>query len=96
MHAITGLPPTEYGELVLKLYEAVQTGLPMCKLAVTFGALRLSAAERHHLTTQCTPWALCHARAPFYMNLYFEKELETPVQDLQRRLGINKPPLLRL
>ena len=28
-HVLSGLPPTELGEITLKWFEAVQTGLPM-------------------------------------------------------------------
>lgn len=34
------LPP---GEIVVKWFEAVQTGLPMCILGALFGPIRLSA-----------------------------------------------------
>lgn len=41
-------PPTPFftlppGEIVVKWFEAVQTGLPMCILGALFGPIRLSA-----------------------------------------------------
>lgn len=37
-------PPCSFpGEVVVKWFEAIQTGLPMCVLGAAFGPLRLSA-----------------------------------------------------
>ena len=45
-HVVCGLPPTLYGEVVLKWFELAQTGMPMCALSATVAPLRLSRRER--------------------------------------------------
>lgn len=44
-HVLSGLPPTVEGELALKWFELVQTGLPVCALGAVFGPLALSRYE---------------------------------------------------
>eukprot|EP00667_Euglena_gracilis_P017810 EG_transcript_18811 len=93
LHGVTGFPPTELGELGLKAYEYVQTGLPMCALSVTFGSIRLSLAEKRHLLACYLPWAAAGVSTPFYMNVYFEEELHTDVTELRQQLGLPPVPL---
>ncbi|KAM5146837.1 ubiquinone biosynthesis protein COQ4 homolog, mitochondrial isoform 2-T2 [Mantella aurantiaca] len=42
LHTLLGMPTNMLGEVVVKWFEAVQTGLPMCLLGAVFGPLRLS------------------------------------------------------
>ena len=42
---LSGLPPTVEGELALKWFELIQTGLPVCALGAVFGPLALPSAE---------------------------------------------------
>lgn len=44
-HVLSGLPPTVEGELALKWFELVQTGLPMCALGAVVGPLALPRRE---------------------------------------------------
>eukprot|EP00904_Undaria_pinnatifida_P000252 jgi/Undpi1/10227/HiC_scaffold_28.g12680.m1 len=44
-HVLSGLPPTVEGELALKWFELIQTGLPVCALGAVFGPLALPSAE---------------------------------------------------
>ncbi|CAM9224940.1 unnamed protein product [Pylaiella littoralis] len=44
-HVLSDLPPTVEGELALKWFELVQTGLPMCALGAVFGPLALPRRE---------------------------------------------------
>lgn len=44
-HVLSGLPPTVEGELALKWFELVQTGLPVCALGAVFGPLALPRRE---------------------------------------------------
>lgn len=43
VHTLLGMPTNIPGEIVVKWFEAVQTGLPMCVLSALFGPIRLSA-----------------------------------------------------
>ena len=108
-HALTGLPPTVLGELGIKWLELFQTGLPVAALSATVGSLRLSQAERDVLLNVYLPWALRSSShlskkegngsgtyQPFLMNVYYEKEFDTPLKDLRRRLGITAAPKVRL
>ncbi|CAM9711195.1 unnamed protein product, partial [Hapterophycus canaliculatus] len=44
-HVLSGLPPTVEGELALKWFELVQTGLPVCALGAVVGPLALPPRE---------------------------------------------------
>eukprot|EP00752_Nemacystus_decipiens_P004587 g4187.t1 len=44
-HVLSGLPPTVEGELALKWFELVQTGLPVCALGAVVGPLALPRRE---------------------------------------------------
>jgi len=44
-HVLAGLPPTVMGELALKWFELVQTGLPLCAFSGVFGPIILSKGE---------------------------------------------------
>lgn len=50
-HTLVGLPPTVLGELAVKWFELVQTGLPVTALSAFVGPLRLQprASSRHCL-----------------------------------------------
>lgn len=45
-HVLSELPPTVEGELALKWFELIQTGLPVCALGAVFGPLALPSTER--------------------------------------------------
>ena len=93
-HALTGLPPTVLGELGLKWLELFQTGLPIAALSCTVGSLRLNDEERQILQGSYLPWAIQHANVSscFLMNVYYEKEFDTPVSDLRKRLNLVAAP----
>lgn len=94
-HALTGLPPTVLGELGLKWLELIQTGLPVAALSATVGSLRLSPGEREILTTQYLPWAIQVGKNGAYlMNVYYEDEFDTNLQELRNRLGIVPAPTI--
>ncbi|KAG7346456.1 coenzyme Q ubiquinone biosynthesis protein Coq4 [Nitzschia inconspicua] len=98
-HALTGLPPTVLGELGIKWLELFQTGLPVAALSCTVGSLRLNARERDVLMTQYLPWAWRASQSTdssFLMNVYYEKEFDTPLQDLRSRLNLEAAPSVRL
>jgi len=92
-HTLTGLPPTVPGELGLKWLELMQTGLPVAALSVTVGSLRLNAEERQIVNGLYLPWAVrVSSKATFLMNVYYEKEFETSIDDLRKRVGVDIAP----
>lgn len=94
-HAVLGLPPQYVeGEIALKAFEFVNTGLPMTALSLVAVA-RLKPAERQRFFGIFLPWALRSARrAKPIINVYWEKELRTDAAELRARLGLEKPPNL--
>ncbi|CAN8100699.1 unnamed protein product [Discula destructiva] len=94
-HALTGLPVVREGEVALKAFEWANTGLPMTGLSV-FAALTLKRGERRRFGQVYLPWALRNGwRAEELINVYWEEELESDVEQLRARLGIGRPPDMR-
>ncbi|EME38881.1 coenzyme Q biosynthesis Coq4-like protein [Dothistroma septosporum NZE10] len=94
-HAITGLPVIIEGELAIKAFEAANTLLPMTALSL-FAIVRLKPIERQRFFSTYLPWALRNGlKAEEVVNVYWEEELETDVEVLRGRLGIEMPPDLR-
>lgn len=94
-HAITGLPVIIEGELAVKAFEFANTLLPMTALSLV-AVLRLKPVERKRFFETYLPWALRNGvKAEEVINVYWEEELETDVEVLRQRLGIEMPPDLR-
>lgn len=94
-HAITGLPVIIEGELAVKAFEFANTLLPMTALSLV-AVVRLKPAERKRFWDIYLPWALRNGlKAEEVINVYWEEELETNVDVLRARLGIEAPPDLR-
>ncbi|KAF2674398.1 coenzyme Q biosynthesis Coq4, partial [Microthyrium microscopicum] len=94
-HALTGLPTVREGEVALKCFEFANTGLPMTGLSV-FNVFTLKAQERERFWGTYGPWAVRNgACSDDVINVYWEEEMETDVDELRTRLGIEKPPDLR-
>ncbi|KAK3072714.1 Ubiquinone biosynthesis protein [Teratosphaeriaceae sp. CCFEE 6253] len=94
-HAITGLPVIIEGELAVKAFEFANTVLPMTALSLV-AIVRLKPAERKRFFETYLPWAVSNGlKAEEVINVYWEEELETDVDELRRRLGIEIPPDLR-
>lgn len=94
-HALTGLPVVREGEVALKAFEWANTGLPMTGLSM-FAALTLKRGERRRFRKTYLPWALRNGwRSDEVINVYWEEELETDVEELRVRLGVERPPDLR-
>jgi ubiquinone biosynthesis protein COQ4 len=93
LHPLCGLPPTVLGELGLKWFEMVQTGLPMTGLAAVFGGLRLESAERAVLFEHLVPWAASSARhARFVLTAPFEDMLDWPLDRVRQHLHLRPAP----
>lgn len=94
-HAITGLPVIIEGELAIKAFEAANTLLPMTALSLA-AIVRLKRVERERFFSVYGPWAVRNGlKAEEVVCVYWEEELETDVQVLRGRLGIELPPDLR-
>lgn len=94
-HAVTGLPVFVEGEVGLKAFEFANTGLPMTGLSLA-AILRLKPAERKRMFQTYLPWAISNGwKSKDVINVYWEEELETRVEDLRHRLGIEQPADLR-
>lgn len=93
LHTVLGMPTNMLGEVVVKWFEAVQTGLPMCILGALFGPIRLRAPNLQVLVSELIPWAVQNGRrAPCVLNLYYERRWEQPLAVLREELGITPPP----
>ncbi|KAK0894936.1 Ubiquinone biosynthesis protein [Friedmanniomyces endolithicus] len=94
-HAITGLPVIIEGELAVKAFEFANTLLPMTALSLV-AVVRLKAAERKRFFETYLLWAVGNGlKAEEVVNVYWEEELETDIEVLRARLGIEIPPDLR-
>ena len=94
-HAVTGLPVFVEGEIGLKAFEFANTGLPMTALSLA-AIIRLKPEERQRMFWTYLPWAFANGwKSSDLINVYWEEELETNVEDLRSRLGIEQPPDLR-
>jgi len=96
-HALTGLPPTVLGELGIKWLELFQTGMPVAALSCTVGSLRLDSREREILLGSYLSWAIRASQDSrcFLMNMYYEKEFDTPLDELRRRLNLEPAPAMK-
>ena len=93
VHCLVNLGISEEEEMVIKWFEAEQTGLPMCYLGGTVGPIRLPAELRGQLYKTYIPWARRAGRsAAFLMNVYFENRMDTPLVELRAELNIELPP----
>ncbi|XP_055964792.1 ubiquinone biosynthesis protein COQ4 homolog, mitochondrial [Sorex fumeus] len=93
LHTLLGMPTNMLGEIVVKWFEAVQTGLPMCVLGALFGPMHLNAPNLRVLVSELIPWAVASGRrAPCVLNLYYERRWEQPLKALREELGIADPP----
>ena len=82
------------GELAIKWLELFQTGLPLAALSSTVGSLRLNPNEREILLSVYLPWSLEASKSltTNLMNVYYEKEFDTPLAELRNRLGLPETP----
>ncbi|CAB4404988.1 unnamed protein product [Rhizophagus irregularis] len=88
-HTLTNLPTNVEGELALKWFELVQTGLPMTLLSSIFGPIRLSFKEKERLFKKYVPWALqCGSQCKFLLNVYYEECWDKNIEEMRKELGI--------
>ncbi|NXA34767.1 COQ4 protein, partial [Eudromia elegans] len=93
MHTLLGMPTNMLGEVVVKWFEAIQTGLPMCVLGAAFGPIHLNSRKLQVLATELIPWAIRSGRnASCILNIYYEQRWEQTVASLREEMGIFPPP----
>ncbi|XP_005107607.1 ubiquinone biosynthesis protein COQ4 homolog, mitochondrial [Aplysia californica] len=94
MHTLLGMPPNMLGEVAVKWFEAIQTGLPMCVTAALFGPVRLGPKHRQKYTNTYLPWAIRSAyNSKFLMNVYFERHWEQDLDELRKELNVEPAPI---
>lgn len=93
VHALLGMPTHMLGEVTIKWIEGLQTGLPMCLSGGLFGALRLRPKQRKAYRESHLAYAFrCGLKGKLLMNLYFENNWETPVEELRAQFNLELPP----
>ena len=91
MHVLTGCPISVSGEVALKWFELIQTGLPMTGLAAVFGTLRSEPAARGHVPSAM--WAVRAATAcEDLLAVPYEAHWETPLISLRASLRLEPFP----
>lgn len=94
-HAVTGLPVWVEGEVALKGFEFANTLLPMTGLSL-FAYVRMKSEQKRRFRDIYLPWAIKNGiQSREVINVYWEEELETDVEVIRKRLGIEAPPDLR-
>ncbi|XP_078739185.1 ubiquinone biosynthesis protein COQ4 homolog, mitochondrial [Lampetra fluviatilis] len=92
VHTLTGLHTDMTGEVAVKWFEAVHTGLPMCIMGAAFGPLKLSSRRLWELRV-ALPWAVSAALScRCLLSLHFERRWEQPLTQLRSDIGMPPPP----
>jgi len=93
VHCLLGMPTNMIGEVTVKVFEGIQTRLPMCVTGGMFGPVRLGRKHAALYFQTHLPWALRNGfNAKNVMNFYFEQHWEDTVDELRRHLNIEDPP----
>jgi ubiquinone biosynthesis protein COQ4 len=89
IHCILGLRTNMLGEVTVKVFEAVQLGLPMCWLGGLFGVLRLGPKNSETYLNEYLPWILqVAAQSKPLIGVYFEKHFDVPIHQLRHQLNL--------
>ena len=103
-HVMLGMPVTQLGETVVKVFEAAQMGMPVAGLAAVGGTLRMLGSSlsggdtnaRADMTMLRTlaPWAVevGHTASPL-IAVEWEQCWERDIDALREQLGITSPPI---
>jgi ubiquinone biosynthesis protein COQ4 len=85
------LPPSVYGEIVVKWIEMTQTGIPMTVLSSIVGPALLKKEEKIKLFREFVPYAVDVGRSSKnLMTIYFEKYLEEDIDEFRNRIHFPK------
>ena len=88
-HCILGMKTNMIGEVTVKIFEAIQLGLPMCWLGGLFGILRLGPKHTQQYLDINLPWIINNAsRSKPLINVYFEKHFAKPIDQLRDELNL--------
>eukprot|EP01063_Lacrimia_lanifica_P013885 TRINITY_DN20474_c0_g1_i1.p1 TRINITY_DN20474_c0_g1~~TRINITY_DN20474_c0_g1_i1.p1 ORF type:complete len:229 (+),score=92.92 TRINITY_DN20474_c0_g1_i1:68-754(+) len=92
-HALTGLPQSVVGEMVLKAFEWRQTGLPMTGLASLAGSVHLSRFELQYFLEKGVPGAQGAAQGELVAAVPWEDRFDTDLEELRQELLIPAAPI---
>ncbi|XP_033121947.1 ubiquinone biosynthesis protein COQ4 homolog, mitochondrial-like [Anneissia japonica] len=93
-HLLLGLPTNMLGEVVVKWFEMLQTGLPVCIFGAIFGPLRLNFSKSAQLMEVYLPWVIKTARdSSSIMNVYIERHFEDNFEEFKEQIGIAPLPI---
>ena len=98
-HVLLGYGTSVTEEIAVKWFEMIQTELPMSALSAFVGPLNLimmqrDAAEVKKLTSVYLPHIMLNAKtSQMFLNVYFEKHFETPLDEL--RVSLKIKPLIK-
>jgi ubiquinone biosynthesis protein COQ4 len=88
-HCILGMKTNMIGEVTVKIFEAIQLGLPMCWLGGLFGILRLGPKHTQQYLDVNLPWIINNAsKSKPLINVYFEKHFMKPIDQLRNELNL--------
>jgi ubiquinone biosynthesis protein COQ4 len=88
-HCILGMKTNMIGEVTVKIFEAIQLGLPMCWLGGLFGILRLGPKHTQQYLNLNLPWIIKNAsKSKPLINVYFEKHFSKPIDQLRDELNL--------
>lgn len=91
-HVLMDTPTTILGELALKWFEAVHTGLPVAMLSATFGPFLLKEGDRKFLLSEIVPWAVKSGRAANNLiAIRYEDHLHRDVEELRKEWNLVSP-----
>ena len=92
-HVLFGLPPSIPGELALKWFELVHTGLPVAAFSAVFGPVHLGGGDRAFLRDAIIPWALdAGKRAKPLLAVHYEAHWHTDLAQLRADLRVVPAP----
>lgn len=94
-HVLTGLPPSELGEIAQKAFEWRVTGLPVGLISTLVGPLRLPFSQRRLLLSTYLPWALrAGGECGDLMSFAYEQHFDRPVEEVRKLLRLEAAPPL--
>lgn len=93
VHTLLGMPTTMIGEVAVKVFEGLQTGLPMCVTGGIFGTFRLRPKHLRLYLNSHLQWAVRNGlNARPIMNIFYEKHWEQPLSEIRSFMKIEEPP----
>jgi len=92
LHTVCGIPVSVAGEVGLKWFEMVQTGLPMTTLAALFGTFKAENNKSSHLLEYISYCAAAARTCDPFFNIYFEKCWEEDIGEFRKRIRLPELP----